>query len=126
LPSLHDVPWGLGGFEQTPLAGLQTPTSWQMSSAWHTTGVPPIHAPLPLQVSAPLQALPSPHEVPTGAGGFEQAPVAWSHVPATWQASDAVQVTGVPARHAPLPLQVSLPLQALPSPHDVPAGAGGF
>ena len=87
----------------------------------HFTGMPALHVPLPSQASLPLQALPSPHDVPAGAGGFEQAPVDGLHVPARWQASEALQVTGVPAWQTPLALQVSLPLQRLPSLHDVPA-----
>jgi hypothetical protein len=48
----------------------------------HVTGVPGWQAPLPLQVSPPLQALPSLHDVPAGADGLEQTPVAGLHVPA--------------------------------------------
>ena len=36
------------------------------------------------QVSLCVQALPSLHAVPFAAFGFEQVPVAGSHVPATW------------------------------------------
>src|SRR5437762_3226404 len=69
----------------------------------HATGLLPVHAPA-WQVSVWVQASPSLHDVPSGAAGLEQAPVAGSHVPATWQASAAVHVTGlcpvhVPARH---------------------------
>jgi hypothetical protein len=71
-----------------------------------------------------VQALLSLQTVPSGAAGLEQAPVAWLHVPTAWQASDAVQVTGVPEVQMPVALQVSLPLQALPSEHEVPAATG--
>ena len=41
LPSLHEVPSGLAGFEQVPLAELQVPAWWHWSEAVHTTGLPP-------------------------------------------------------------------------------------
>jgi len=44
-------------------------------------------------VSVCVQAFPSLQVVPSGLFGFEQTPVAWSHVPATWHWSLAVQVT---------------------------------
>jgi len=37
LPSVHGVPFCLGGFEQTPVAGSQVPTSWHWSSAVQVT-----------------------------------------------------------------------------------------
>ena len=49
----------------------------------HTTGVPGTHVPEPLQVSAPLHALPSEQEAPVLALGFEQVPVDALHVPTT-------------------------------------------
>src|SRR5437879_498064 len=51
--------------------------------------------------------------------GFEQLPVAGSHVPATWHWSSAVQVTGLPPTQLSL-WQVSVWVQALPSLHGVP------
>jgi hypothetical protein len=45
LPSPQAVPFGLLGFEQTPVAGSQTPVSWQALLATHTTGLPPTHTP---------------------------------------------------------------------------------
>jgi hypothetical protein len=47
------------------------------------TGLAPTQVPA-WQVSLWVQALPSLHAVPFGFGGFEQAPVAGSHVPASW------------------------------------------
>jgi hypothetical protein len=88
----------------------------------HTTGAAPVHAPF-WQLSLVVQALPSLHEVPFGAAGLEHAPVAGSQVPATWHASDAVQVTGVPPPQAPF-MQTSTPLQALPSEQLVPFATG--
>jgi hypothetical protein len=46
-----------------------------------------------LQVSFVVHASPSSQAVPSGATGFEQMPVAGSHVPAMWHWSRAVQVT---------------------------------
>ncbi len=82
LPSLHAVPFGTSGFEQTPLAGSQVPTTWHWSEATQITGFAPVHTPAS-HVSVRVHAFPSLHEVPFGASGFEQVPVAGSHVPAT-------------------------------------------
>ena len=72
-----------------------------------------------------MQALPSSHEVPSAAGGFEQSPVPVSQVPATWHASDAEQTTGLLPAQTP-DWQLSVCVQALASLHDVPSAAGGF
>jgi hypothetical protein len=47
------------------------------------TGFVPTHAPL-WHASLCVQALPSEHALPFGAGGLEQTPLAGLHVPATW------------------------------------------
>jgi hypothetical protein len=57
LPSLHVLPFGFVGFEQTPAE--QTPALWHWSLAVHTTGVP-VQAP-PLQTSPVVHELPSLH-----------------------------------------------------------------
>jgi len=44
LPSLQAVPFGLAGFEQTPVDGLHVPALWHWS-ATHTTGLAPVHVP---------------------------------------------------------------------------------
>ena len=82
LPSLHEVPSGALGFVQVPVAGLHVPATWHCSLAVHVTGLVPVHVPA-WHVSVCVQALPSLHDVPLAAFGFEQAPVAGSHVPAT-------------------------------------------
>src|SRR5690242_13875642 len=87
------------------------------------TGVPCVHVPA-WQVSAPLQALASAHEVPFGLAGSEQRPVLGSQTPALWHWLLATQVTGVPGVHVPA-WHVSAPLQALASAHEVPLGLGG-
>jgi hypothetical protein len=71
-----------------------------------------------------VQALPSLHEVPSGAFGFEHIPVAGLHVPTTWHESLAVQVTGLPPQTPAW--QLSLVVQALPSLQLVPLAAFGF
>jgi hypothetical protein len=83
LPSLQEVPVDAGGFEHAPVAGSHVPARWHASAATHVTGVPGVQRPAPLQVSAPLHALPSLQDVPGEAGGLEQTPVAGLHVPAT-------------------------------------------
>ena len=50
------------------------------------------------QVSVRVQALASLQAVPLGAVGFEHTPVAGSHVPATWHASEAIHATPVQDR----------------------------
>jgi hypothetical protein len=96
FPSEQLVPFAAGGLEHTPVAGSQVPALWQASVAVQTFADPPWQAP-PWHVSPLVHELPSLQAVPFGAAGLEQAPVAGSHVPATWQASDAVQTLGVPA-----------------------------
>src|SRR5262245_44811393 len=93
LPSLHEVPAAPFGFERVPLAGWQVPATWHGSLAVQTTGFAPVQTP-DAQVSVRVQALPSLHDVPSGALGFEQVPLAGLQVPATWHGSLAVQTTG--------------------------------
>ena len=81
FPSSHAAPFGLLGFEQTPVAGSHVPGSWHWSCPEQLTvevGLP--HAPA-WHVSPLVQALASLHDVPFGLGGFEQTPVAGLHVP---------------------------------------------
>jgi hypothetical protein len=117
------VQLGIGGLEHAPVPGSHVPAVWQESLATHVTGVPP-QAP-PWQASPVVHALPSLHVVPFAAAGFEHAPLVGSQVPATWQASLAVHVTGFPPVHVPL-WHESLCVQALPSLHVVPFAAVGF
>ena len=74
LLSEQVTPFGEAGFEHVPLAGLQTPAIWHWSLGAHTVGVPPVQTPI-RQASPEVQALPSLQVVPSGAEGFEQAPV---------------------------------------------------
>jgi hypothetical protein len=77
------------------------------------------------QVSLCVHALPSSQAVPSAADGFEQAPVAVSHVPAEWHWSEAAQVTGFEPVQTPL-RHVSVCVHALLSLQGVNAGAIGF
>jgi hypothetical protein len=124
LPSLHEVPSAIVGFEQTPVEGLHVPAAWHWSDAVHVTVLPVVHAPA-MQVSLRSQAFPSLQAVPSGMVGFEQTPVAGVQAPATWHWSDGAHVTVLPAVHAPA-WHVSFRSQALPSSHAVPFVAAGF
>ena len=127
LPSVQPVPSFAAGFEQTPVPGLHVPATWHWSSAVQVTGFAPVQIPA-WQVSVWVQELPSVHDVPLFAGGFEHTPVLGLHVPATWHWSSAVQVTpaqrSVPAQTPAV--QTSLVVLALPSSHVVPSDAFGF
>ena len=83
LPSLHDVPSLLVGFEQTPVVWLQLPAVWHWSLPVQVFGLPPVQTP-DWQVSVCVQALPSLHDVPLLSCGFEQTPVVWLQVPTPW------------------------------------------
>jgi hypothetical protein len=85
-------------------------------------GVPAVHAPALLQSSAPLQAFPSEHDVPA-ASTVCVTPAAGSQASAV-HALPSSTTGGVPATQEPLPLHVSLPLQALPSEQLVPVATG--
>jgi hypothetical protein len=69
LLSLHVVPSGFAGFEQVPVEESHVPAAWHWSCAVQVTAVPALQTPLPSQVSAPLQALPSLQLVPDAAAG---------------------------------------------------------
>src|SRR2546422_2604214 len=101
LPALQAVPLATSGFEQAPVSGLQVPAMWHWSGAGQTTVVP--RQTPAWQLSAVVQALPSLHAMPFGAGGFEQVPVAGLHVPARWHWSDAAHVTAGPGATPPRP-----------------------
>ena len=79
LPSLQPVPSGAGGLVQ-PTGSRQTPATWQASSGWQTTGLPPTQTPL-WQVSICVQMRPSMQWLPSGAFGVEQTPVDGSQLP---------------------------------------------
>jgi hypothetical protein len=122
--SLHAVPSGLLGLEQSPEAGSHGPASWHGSLAAQTTGFAPVHVPA-TQVSVCVQASLSLHAAPSGFAGSEHAPVPGSHVPASWHGSLAAQTTGFAPVHVPA-TQVSVCVHALPSLQVVPSGWFGF
>src|SRR6266516_331707 len=113
-PSAQGVPSGVTGFEQVALSGSQTPASWHWSWAVQTTGLTAVHVP-PWQVSLCVQASPSSQLVPLR-GVTVQLAVPWQVRVLHWS---EVQVIAVPT-HRPLPSQVSLKEQALPSSQLVP------
>jgi hypothetical protein len=57
--------------------------------------------------------------------GFEQMPVDWSQIPATWQVSLAVHTTALEPVQTP-DWQVSVLVQASPSLHPLPLAAFGL
>jgi hypothetical protein len=83
VPVGHTVPFGAAGFEHSPLPGSHVPGTWHESLALHVTGFDPVHAPARHEY-AWLHLFVPVHPVPSVTAGFEQAPVAGSHVPATW------------------------------------------
>jgi hypothetical protein len=123
-PSEQVAPSGFAGFVHSPVDESQVPASWHASLAMQVTGVPGLHVPA-WQVSAPLQALPSPQEDPLGLAGFVHCPVEASHVPGLWHSSLATHVTGVPGVQAPA-WQTSAPLHASLSAQEEPLGLAGF
>jgi hypothetical protein len=123
LLSLQLVPFAAAGFEHAPVLGLHVPAVWHASLAVHVMGFEPVQVPF-WQLSLCVHALPSLHDVPFAAAGFEHAPVLGLHVPAVWHASLAVHVTPAPPVHAPF-WHVSFFVHALPSLHDVPFAATG-
>jgi hypothetical protein len=112
--SAHDVPLGTATFWHpttgSQLSVVQTLLSLQLSA------VPAAQTPL-WHVSLPLQTVPSAHGVPFRTG-------TWVHPKAGSQLSvvqtlESLQLSAVPGVHAPF-WQVSLPLQTLPSVHELP------
>ena len=124
LLSLQAVPLGAAGFEQLPSTGSQVPATWHWSDGVQTTGFEPVQTPA-RQVSVEVQAFASLHVVPSGAVGFEQAPVAGLQVPARWHWSEAVQVTDEPAAQTPARHESPV-VHWLPSSQLVPSAAVGF
>jgi hypothetical protein len=100
------------------------PATWHWSLAVHVTWLPALQTP-DWHVSFKSQALPSLQAVPLAAAGFEHCPVLGLQVPATWHASEAVQVTEFDPVHVPL-WQESVWVHAFPSLHVAPLAAAGF
>ena len=83
LPSLQAIPLTALGLEHVPVVASQVPGAWHWSEAVQVFGLPPTQLPF-WQVSTVVQALPSLQAVPAATGGFEQAPVVESQIPAAW------------------------------------------
>jgi hypothetical protein len=121
LPSLHDKPLALAGVEHTPVAGSQLPATWHWSSAAHITGLAPVQLPA-WQESVCVQALPSSHADPFGAGAATHAPVATSHaamVPHTGERMSPLTCPG--ACFSMTVLSPSWPLLFKPQAQTVPS-----
>jgi hypothetical protein len=111
---LHDWQPPIGVFVH-PLMGLQASVV-HASLSLQLRAVPAVQVPL-WHVSAPLQTLPSVHDVPL-ATLLAVHPVAGLQLSVV-QGLPSLHVSGVPAVQAPL-WHVSAPLQRLPSGHAVP------
>ena len=108
-----------------PLTHVAPTAVWQAGGVVHVTAVPGVQAPA-WQVSAPLHASASAHDVPSASAGYVQAPEPLSQVAPTAvrQAGGVLHVTAVPGVQAPA-WQVSAPLHASASAHDVPFASAG-
>lgn len=104
-----------------PVAGSQASVVHGFPSSM-VGGVPGAQVAPALQVSLPLHALPSEHEVPM-ATGVCVMPTDESQ-PSVVHGLPSSIVGGVPAIQNPEPLQVSVPLQILASAQEVPAATG--
>ena len=77
-----------------PVAGSHPAGSRHSCGATQTVAAPAPQIP-PTQRSPVVQGLPSSQVAPSTFGGLLHAPVAVSQVPASWQASEAAQTTGL-------------------------------
>ena len=118
LPSSQGLP--LFAWTQ-PVAGLQPSLVHGLASS-QTTAVPPQDP--AVQTSPWVQRLPSLQAVPFAFGGLEHTEVPASQTPASWQESNAPQMTGAPLVQMPA-WQVSDRVHALPSSHRVPSATEG-
>src|SRR6267143_1977222 len=116
-PSEQEVPSATGVWMQ-PLGPQESAVQGLLSSQLRV--VPGVQAPA-LQISSPLQTLPSEQEVPSATGLLKQ-PVVGSQASVV-QALLSLQTSGVPGAQRPCS-QVSLPLQASPSEQEVPSATG--
>src|SRR5262249_10123465 len=95
-----------------PVVGLQV-SSVQALPSLQSSGAPATHAPS-TQVSAPLQTLPSEHDVPSATWAFTQPSVGLQL--SVVQTLPSSHDMAVPATQSPA-TQRSLPLHGLPSAH---------
>jgi hypothetical protein len=120
LVSAQAVPSGRAVLAQ-PVVTLHESVVQTLESS-QLRGVPALQMPL-WQVSSPLQTLPSLHAVPFSTGVLLQPKVGLQE--SVVQTLESLQLSGEPAAQVPL-WQVSVPLQTLPSLHDVPFSTGEF
>ncbi len=117
--SVHEVP-STSAVCKTPAVGSQLSRVHGLPSL--TTGGAPVwHWPAALQLSEPLQALPSEQLVPAASGvctgpveGLQESVV---------QGLPSLKTGAVPAAQLPLAVHASAPLQALPSVQEEPLGS---
>ena len=118
---MHAVPSALGAAAgQVPVLVLQVAITWHSSGVGQTTAAPPVQVPA-WQVSVAVHMLLSLQLVPSVASGLLHWPVLGLQVPATWQASSAVQTTNAPAVQTP-----AMHDEPHPAPHVVPSGLLGL
>jgi hypothetical protein len=149
---MKHVPARIDPTEHWPVAGSQTPASWQKSAGGHVTGSPLTQVPAPSQASDSVQellslqavpfgfgtfatqtpawqtswaqALTAPHSVPSGWLTATQPPVFGSHATLTWQTVGAGHSTGAPPQ---TPAEQASPVvQGLPSSQARPSAAFGL
>jgi hypothetical protein len=123
-PSSHGAPETFGGLLQIPVSGLQVPALWHGSDAVQVTAVPALQDPA-TQKSGVHWLESRSHDVPLGATGLEQTPVAGLQVPAVWQALGTGQTTGSAPVQRP-DWQVSVFVHASPSLQETPSELGGL
>ena len=119
-PSEQLVPGGTAACA-TPVVGLHVSVVQGFASSSRGAG-PGVQTPAALHASIPLQAFPSEQFVPATTGTCE-TPVVGLHASVVHglpSSSDGDE----PAAQVPAPLQVSVPLHALPSEQLVPAATG--
>jgi len=121
VPPVHAVPLALAAAAgQVPVLVLQVAITWHSSGVGQTTAPPPVQVPA-WQVSVVVHMLLSLQLAPSAASGLLHWPVVGLHVPATWQASSAVQTTEAPAVQTPVMHEAPHP-----APHDVPSALLGL
>jgi hypothetical protein len=120
---LHDVRFGSAALQASP-ASLQEPLQFESVVVSGKQGLPACEeqAP-PLQLSEPLQKVPSLQPVPLGSAELQASPASL-HEPAQFESDVFSGAHGSPAWFVQAPaLQVSEPLQNAPSLQPVPFGS---
>jgi hypothetical protein len=120
-PSSQLSPSGRVGLEQMPVAGSQTPASWQLSRAVQMTGSPPTQIPA-LQVSLRVQASRSSQIAPVF--GVWTQPLPGSHESSVHGSPSSQPGPGPPLQTPAW--QVSAVVHTEPSSQAVPSGLVGF